>query len=103
MANLEKALFYYVSKMLNTIFEKVSDQDIEKLSSIMDFIVKNGLNISGRREIENRIYDYMYSQKFSVVIDTMRKEGRNKTISLLLDLFEKFNISTAYYRMLKEE
>lgn len=103
MANLEKALFYYVSKMLNTIFEKVSDQDIEKLSSIMDFIVKNGLNISGRREIENRIYDYMYSQKFSVVIDTMRKEGRNKTISSLLDLFEKFNISTAYYRMLKEE
>lgn len=102
MVNLEKALYYYISNKIDGIIKEITEEDIESLASVMDFVVKNGISITNRRDIENRIYEYLYSQEFIKRIEEMRSQGKEKLVSSLLNLIEKFNISTTYYRMVSQ-
>ncbi|MEN2998547.1 MAG: DUF3536 domain-containing protein [Brevinematia bacterium] len=103
MTNLEKALHHYINSELDKVMSKASEEKIESLASLMDFIIRNGVNITNRRELENKVYEYLHSDSFKLISERMRKEGKTKTLFELLDLFEKFNISTIAFRAKEEE
>lgn len=103
MMNLERALYTYIDRRLDKLISNVSEEGIEALSAIMDFVVRNGIAIHRRRDIENKIHAYLNSGEFVNTAKRLRERGENKILLDILDLFEKFNISTLRYRSLVDQ
>ncbi|MGC8964765.1 MAG: DUF3536 domain-containing protein, partial [Brevinematia bacterium] len=97
LLELEKALYEYISRKLKQITNIIrKEEEIEKLSNIIDFVTKHNIKIEGRREIENEIYELIKSNTFTLIIEELH--GEVEKLNKLLDFIEKFNISTKEFR-----
>lgn len=97
LTKLENALYEYLSQKIKNILKIMeNEEEIEKLSNLIDFTTKCGIKIDNRREIENEIYDLMNSNHFKLLVESsqLQVEKLNK----LFDFIEKFNISTREFR-----
>ncbi|MCX8029008.1 MAG: DUF3536 domain-containing protein [Brevinematales bacterium] len=96
--NLENSLYHYLLNKIEKVLISLNEDEIEKLSTVMDFITKNGIQIHNRRELENKIYEFLSSKDLKDKMEIWRSQKRDKDILKLLDVFEKFNISTLKFR-----
>lgn len=102
MSKLENALYRYICDSIEKIIKEPSENEIDSFSGLVDFVVKNGINIYNRRSIENRIYEFLHSSVFEEISNNLIRQGKERLVSKILDIFEKFNISTLHRRTLKQ-
>jgi alpha-amylase/alpha-mannosidase (GH57 family) len=100
MNNLEKSLYTFLDRKVDEVISSNGESGCEDIVKITDFVSQVGIGVYNRREIENKLYDFLESPKgiSKLIQEAQGDKNKLEKIKKILDVCERFNLSTYRYR-----
>jgi hypothetical protein len=100
LVSLQKGLYEFLSKKVDEVISSNADSGCKEIISVMDFVSQVGIEIYNRREIEDKLYEFLESPTgiSKLIQEAQGNKEKLEKIKRLLDICERFNISTYKYR-----